>query len=85
MDTEGNGVTRVDGLGWGGDRNTPTTQEIKDSDANGSNDGMARELRTAALRPRGTTEDDDSMGPMLRKYDSANGARSKNGMRLRRN
>ena len=46
---------------------------------------MACEPRTAALpRPSGMEADNDSAGPLPQQYDSANGARSKNCMHLRR-
>ena len=85
VDTKGDRVTGEEGRWRGGDRNPPTTRASDDSWADGGNDGMVRKLRTAPPPcPSDTAAEKDSTGPLLRQSDGADGARSKNGMRPRR-
>ena len=79
--TKGDGVTGEDGRGQGRDGTPPTTQAIRESGANGGNDGMARGLRMVVPpRPRDTLADDDIAGTLMRKSDGTNSARPKYGM-----
>ena len=83
--TEDDGVTGEGGRRRGGDRTPPTTQESKDSRANDGNNGRACGPRTAAEPcPRDMAAGNDSAGPLLRKSDGTDGARSKNGKHLSR-
>ena len=84
--TEGEGMTGKDRQGGREDGTPPTTQATEESGAGGGNEVMTSGLRTAPpLRPqRGTTADEDSMGPQPRKSDGADSARTENGTHLRR-
>ena len=83
--TKGNRVTGGGGQGRGGGGNPTTNRASADSGADGGNDGMARGPRTALPpRPRYTAADNDSAGPLPQKSDGADGARTENGMHLRR-
>ena len=85
VENNGDRVTGEDGRGQGGDGNSPTTRASADSRANDGNDGVAHGPRTAAFpHPSGTAADNDSVGPLPRQSDSADGARPENGMHLRR-
>ena len=71
--------------GRGGDGTPHTNQASKDSGADGVNERMLRRPRTAVPpRPRDMGTDDNSVGPLPRQSDGADGARPKNGMHSRR-
>ena len=78
--TEGDKVTGEDRQRQGGDEPPPTTRASKDNRAKGSNGGMTSGQRTlVSLLPRETVAEDDSVGPLMRKSDGADGTRTENG------